>query len=198
MTYDEWYMKYIKGNPTGEAEEKKVRNKADDRKQYEEYRKILGDDIPDSFVKFQDMKYNDPEKWNVIHKRIGLLRKSRNTGPFSHLPERMTKKHVREVARHYGIDIKGVSISIDKNEELLNIPIAGRADHENIGGITFFPNAFRSEEELLRTLFHEKQHVMQYKEHGAEYVQNNRVYFEKVTLDIENEFISKLKSEGRL
>ena len=198
MTYDEWYMKYIKGNPTGEAEEKKVRNKADDRKQYEEYRKILGDDIPDSFVKFQDMKYNDPEKWNVIHKRIGLLRKSRNTGPFSHLPERMTKKHVREVARHYGIDIKGVSISIDKNEELLNIPITGRADHENIGGITFFPNAFRSEEELLRTLFHEKQHVMQYKEHGTEYVQNNRAYFEKITSDIENEFISNLKSEGRL
>lgn len=63
MTYDEWYRKYIKGNTVGEAEEKKVKNKAADRKQYEEYRKILGDNIPDSFVKFQDMKYNDAEKW---------------------------------------------------------------------------------------------------------------------------------------
>ena len=94
--------------------------------------------------------------------------------------------------------MKGLSITIDKNEELLKIPFAGRADPELVGGITFFPNAFRSEEELLRTLFHEKQHVAQYKEHGVEYVQNNREHFEKLTESLEEDFIDGLKTEGKL
>ncbi len=63
MTYGEWYKKYVEGNPEALAEEKAIKNHASDKKQYEQYKKILGKDIPDSFVKFQKMKYNEPEKW---------------------------------------------------------------------------------------------------------------------------------------
>lgn len=66
MTYAEWYKKYVEGKPLAEAEEKKIKNRSADRKQYQEYKKILGDEIPDSFVKFQNMKYNDTEKWNEL------------------------------------------------------------------------------------------------------------------------------------
>ena len=63
MTYDQWYKKYVKGNAQAEAKEKSVRNAASDKKQYERYRKILGKDAPKRFADFQEMKYNDSEKW---------------------------------------------------------------------------------------------------------------------------------------
>lgn len=63
MTYDQWYKKYVKGNAQAEAEEKSVQNAASDKKQYERYREILGKDAPKRFANFQEMKYNDSEKW---------------------------------------------------------------------------------------------------------------------------------------
>lgn len=63
MTYDQWYKKYVKGNAQAEAEEKSVQNAASDKKQYERHREILGKDAPKRFADFQEMKYNDSEKW---------------------------------------------------------------------------------------------------------------------------------------
>lgn len=65
MTYDQWYKKYVKGNAQAEAEEKSVQNAAADKKQYERYREILGKDAPKRFADFQEMKYNDSEKWRL-------------------------------------------------------------------------------------------------------------------------------------
>lgn len=129
---------------------------------------------------------------------IDLDRKTKNSGAFSVLPERMSKKHIREIAKEYHISLKGIALNIDANEELLAIALTGRTDPEQIGGITFFPNAFLSKEELLRTLYHEKIHVRQFKEHGVEHVQNNRAHFEMLAYKEENEFIAKLKKEGKL
>lgn len=66
MTYEQWYDKYVSGNPKVEIEQKRIKNQHSDRKQHEKYREILGDKIPKSFVKFQDLKYNDSEKWDEI------------------------------------------------------------------------------------------------------------------------------------
>lgn len=66
MTYDQWYDKYVKGKPAAEAEERKYKNQYADRKQYEKYRAIMPDKVPESFAKFQDLKYNNSEKWNEI------------------------------------------------------------------------------------------------------------------------------------
>ena len=66
MTYEEWYKKYVANNPEALAEEKAIKNRASDKKQYENYRKILGDDTPESFEKFQKMKYNEPETWEEL------------------------------------------------------------------------------------------------------------------------------------
>ena len=52
--------------------------------------------------------------------------------------------------------------------------------------------------ELTRTLFHEKIHVEQFKRNGPEYVQNNRKRFEEEAEKLENEFIEKLRKEGKL
>lgn len=64
MTYAEWYDKYVKGR--AEVQEKMIKNRASDKKQYEKYRELLGKIIPESFAKFQDMKYNNPEKWKIV------------------------------------------------------------------------------------------------------------------------------------
>lgn len=66
MTYDQWYEKYVKGNIKAETEEKALQNAASDKKQYERYREVLGKDTPKHFADFQEMKYNDPEKWKFM------------------------------------------------------------------------------------------------------------------------------------
>lgn len=66
MTYPEWYKEYVEGKTEAEAEQKKIKNYAADKKQHEQYRQILGDEIPESFAKFQEMKYNEPERWNEM------------------------------------------------------------------------------------------------------------------------------------
>lgn len=63
MTYQEWYDMYVKGKPEVELEEKKIQNRSSDRTQYQKYKKTLGKDIPEKLDDFQNMKYNDIEKW---------------------------------------------------------------------------------------------------------------------------------------
>ena len=133
-----------------------------------------------------------------IIKTERMYRKTSNIGAFSHLPERMSKKHIRKLANKYGIDMTSLTIFIDQNEELLRVPFAGEADPDNIGKISFFPNSFRSEEELVRTLFHEQVHVMQFREFGAAYVQQNRRYFEDEAERLEEEFVERARKEGLL
>ena len=66
MTYDQWYEKYVKGNAKAEAQEKAAKNSASDREQYERYQKVLGKEIPKSFAGFQEIKYNEPERWRFM------------------------------------------------------------------------------------------------------------------------------------
>ncbi|OOM82316.1 NAD(+)--arginine ADP-ribosyltransferase EFV [Clostridium puniceum] len=66
MSYDEWYEKYVKDNPKALAAEKKMKNKSSDKKQYEEYKKILGNEVPKSFDKFQELKYNNSNEWDLM------------------------------------------------------------------------------------------------------------------------------------
>lgn len=129
---------------------------------------------------------------------IGLYRKTGNTGAFAGLPERMSKKHIRDLAKEFDIDLRGMSLSIDANEDLLRIGLTGCANPDDIGNVIFFPNAFTSKEELVRTLFHEKVHVRQFREYGADYVQKHRAHFETLAYDEEAKFIDKVKKKGLL
>lgn len=70
MTYDEWYKKYVKSSPKALAEEKKIKNKSSDNKQYEKYKEILGDEAPKTFDNFQDMKYNNGNEWDEIKSKF--------------------------------------------------------------------------------------------------------------------------------
>lgn len=67
MSYRDWYDKYVRGKPEVELEEKKIKNRSSDRAQYKRYRDIIGKDSPKTLDDFQNMKYNDTDKWNSLH-----------------------------------------------------------------------------------------------------------------------------------
>ena len=67
--YAEWkdmqYEKYGESKVT--AEQKKIRNKASDKIQFEKYKEVLGRTaFPYKFNEFQNIKYNDKKKWDEI------------------------------------------------------------------------------------------------------------------------------------
>lgn len=69
MTYDEWKeqidIKYAKG--TVDLEHKKYTNLKTDKEQYKRYKKVLEKEfVPEKFEKFQDLKYNNIEKYNDL------------------------------------------------------------------------------------------------------------------------------------
>ena len=134
----------------------------------------------------------------VNNDKISLNRKEGNVGAFSELQEKMSRKTVRNIAKEFNVKTKGLTISVDKNEELLRLPFAGSANANKIGEITFFPNAFKDKETLVRTLFHERIHVEQYKEYGAEFVSANAARFEREAYEAEEQFIIELKKKGEL
>ncbi len=75
MTYDEWYEKYVASDPEYLAKEKGYKNRFADKKQHEKYRSVLGNKAPRSFEKFQQMKYNDVDKYGMI--KLDYSRKNR-------------------------------------------------------------------------------------------------------------------------
>lgn len=65
--YRDWYEKNVANNPKAQAAEKVLKNKDTDRAQYEKYRRIYGSkEIGTSLEEFQEMKYNDIEKWEEL------------------------------------------------------------------------------------------------------------------------------------
>ena len=70
--------------------------------------------------------------------------------------------------------------------------IAGATDYYNIGRIDLFPCAFRNEEQILRTIIHEKAHVKQLKKYGREYAQKELMFMERVARRFEELFYRQI------
>ena len=100
-------------------------------------------------------------------------RKEANTGKFKNLQIPMQKRYVDRIASKYDLKIQDLNIKIQRNEEMVNAPFCGSTDYDNIGRIDLLPNAFQDEEALVRTIIHERCHVLQLKKHGKEYTQMN-------------------------
>lgn len=66
ITYKEWYNEHVKSNPEELISEKKIKNRDSDKQQHKRYKEVLGKEIPKAFDEFQDLKYNDIEKWKVL------------------------------------------------------------------------------------------------------------------------------------
>lgn len=64
--YNHWYDENVKNNPDAQIKELSIKNKAADKNQYSEYKKVLGNDIAKSLEDFQKLKYNDIDEWNKL------------------------------------------------------------------------------------------------------------------------------------
>lgn len=126
-----------------------------------------------------------------------LNRKSSNIGAFSNLSVTMQKKEVKRICEKYGLNVKGLTFKIQRSEHLLNSSYYGSADYDNIGRIDLFPNAFQNEEELIKTVIHERCHVEQLKRYGKKYCLDHLADMEAETRQIEEETFNKLTKGGK-
>ena len=124
-------------------------------------------------------------------------RKTANTGSFAELQIPLQKREVLRLAKQYDVDMRGITVKIQRSEKLLALPLTGRTDYKNIGRIDLFPRAFENEEQLMRTLIHEKCHVKQLKKHGAAYAQKNLDQMERQAYRFESFWYQKLRKKVR-
>ena len=95
----------------------------------------------------------------------GLFRKVANTGAFAGLPERMSLRNVRNVAREAGIGLDGVKVKIVRDPNLVGSGFYGHTPNANT--ITLYPEAFSSRTALRQTLGHERTHIYQWRTFGT-------------------------------
>lgn len=123
---------------------------------------------------------------NLDQNPEALYRRESNSGDFANLEIPMQKRKILQIARKYNVDMTGIRVKIQRDVNMLDSMFAGSADYMDIGRIDFFPNAFRNEEQLLRTLLHERFHVLQLREYGKQYVQDHRIEMERAAERYEN------------
>ncbi|MDE7424552.1 MAG: hypothetical protein K2N51_12840, partial [Lachnospiraceae bacterium] len=114
-----------------------------------------------------------------------LYRKKKNVGVFSKLKEPMTMENVKMVCQDGGIDYSGIKIKIVDDPELLRGDFLGYT-HPEGDIVELYPNAFINKETLVKTLGHERIHVMQIELYGAPQDTATGILFEDAARDSEN------------
>lgn len=147
-----------------------------DKKQHEEYRAVLGNEVPKDFAKFQQVKYNGGGKWDAL--KLSFRRRNNQNTSFSGLQEPLKIKHVKSVLSEMGIDYGNAKIKIVRNPDLIGRGFFGWTN-PNGKEIQLYPDCFVSREELVKTLGHERIHLEQLKLWGPAQTNEEAVYYEK-------------------
>lgn len=83
MKYPEWHKKYVESNPKAIIQEKKIRNRSSDKKQYEKYKNTLGTETPKTLEDFQNLKYNDISSWESKKREYATISKIKTKSSYS-------------------------------------------------------------------------------------------------------------------
>lgn len=192
LNYQEWYDKYVKGNPEAEAREKMWQNRYEDDKQYQRYKKILGKNAPKNLEEFQKMKYTEKERWeslqsyfkeyDTLPKDLSFkiyytnLKNKENWKAVDFSPKTF-EKHYQKHKKEY----ENISEEQYKNraKKLLNIPVGGEIKgFTNKNGYVFRYNEKTNEfatakpNGVIETLFKPKE--------GKEYYRKEYEKYEKM------------------
>ena len=90
MTYQKWYDKYVKGKSIAESKERSI-----DKEQFEKYKALFGDEIPDNLEKFKDLKYHNTIEWERLKAEKQDRINSMDFTEMSSLIEKLGNKEVR-------------------------------------------------------------------------------------------------------
>lgn len=193
------------GDPDGPAEEvincrcflgQRARWALDD----DELQRLKGDaaaagiDNAENFPDFEQ-KYLANDN-NEVYNNIQLNRKERNTGDYAKLTVPMQKKVVDRICKKYGVDTAGLTIKIQRDTKAIGTGYFGVADDVKIGRIDLLPDAFRSELDVAKTVYHESVHVEQLKKYGREYTQNNIEKMEEEAYRREGDYFKHYESNN--
>lgn len=117
MTYQKWEKQKMAENKTAwDTFQKKGKNLSADEKQFREYKDILGKKIPSTLEKFQDVKYNEPEKWETL-KTLKRQTDFVKTAPCQTTPKKYTGYFLKQGAKHSD-DFFNVGYSTDNPMQL--------------------------------------------------------------------------------
>ena len=92
---EEWKSKFT------DEERKAHKNRASDRKQMREYRR-LGVDVPRNLADFQDMKYNRPNEWSTFKRQVQVFRSIDREVARDPKLTRADGRNARQVHRDFG------------------------------------------------------------------------------------------------
>ncbi|MEK4509251.1 hypothetical protein [Paenibacillus sp. FSL K6-2524] len=126
---------------------------------------------------------------------LELYRRTANVGEFSHLEVPMQLREVKRLAEQAGVGLDGVKIKIIRDPEMLDVPFAGWAN-PNGKEIQLYPNAFINEEQLIKTLAHERTHIFQVRIYGHAADDSMLRLFEDGAYGIEDTFWDYFKKKG--
>lgn len=178
MNYQEWYAKYVEGNIEAEAQAKASKNTSSDQKQFDQYREILEDDMPKSFADFQNLKYNEPEKWEKLKALKHYLESNpENSSRDYHVQTALKEAGIKGIAKVNPVKLDVSSYSYDT--EHINTERAHMVSREEA-------ERFIKEADLSLTRWNGR-FVNYYSKDGATYVdvenKNIRTAFTKKEFD---------------
>ena len=131
IKYNEWLEKYVSSDPENkkafELDVKKRKNQSSDYKQYNNYRGLLGNDVPETFAEFQEMKYNDTDKWKNLKAQysdaLGITTEERAKTYISNVNKTINPgkqdKHIKG-SNNYSENKSYLTISKERAQELVN------------------------------------------------------------------------------
>ncbi|ASJ57517.1 hypothetical protein BP422_11745 [Brevibacillus formosus] len=108
----------------------------------------------------------------------------------------MQLKEVKRIAEQAGVGLDGVKLNIIRDPDMLQFPYAGWAN-PNGKEIQLYPNAFTNEEQLVKTLAHERTHIFQVRLYGQATDDKMLRLFEDGAYDIEDTFWDYFRKKGK-
>ncbi len=117
QTYKEWWeeQKRLYGEERMNNEIRKVKNKAEDEKQYFKYKVIYKAEFPKNLEEFQEMKYNRVEEWNKFK---ASKQDKLNSLDYSHIKALKYSLGNKEVRLWYKAQDEKIIEVIDKTKSL--------------------------------------------------------------------------------
>ena len=98
--YPEWLERKMEENPQGTTLEfKKQSRRNADYAQYQEYAKYARKETPNTFAKFQDLKYSNPNEWEKL-KATKRQRETIKNAPCETTPKKFSGYFLKEGAQH--------------------------------------------------------------------------------------------------